>query len=304
MPLEDFNREVRERKLAHFTAAIEPALLKSVFSLPRLERLLNEDERLTSYIDIFDGTELRQIVGHQRATGQTNFDVVAEHLRRGATVRIRSADKFDPPLRELVENVERCLVGMCDGNVYLTPPAKPGFPPHFDITDVFVVQCIGKKHWRIYDDYTNKAELPLPNAGWEPERFKPTSPPRDFVLAAGDVLYLPRGVMHEAFCTDRESMHVTIGLASFTFADLLHKAVASAAASDIALRRRLPGFEADDAALEQLAQRAKDVLVRLATDSGSGAAAAARTHDGPAAPDTPTAAVAPTAAADERLAPY
>jgi hypothetical protein len=39
----------------------------------------------------------------------------------------------------LLELVERHFIGRCDGNIYLTPPGKPGFPPHFDITDVFVV---------------------------------------------------------------------------------------------------------------------------------------------------------------------
>jgi ribosomal protein L16 Arg81 hydroxylase len=267
LSLDDFNSRVREREMAHFKGAIGPTLLQSVFNLPRLERLLHEDNRLTPYIDIYDGTDLRQVVEQQRKPGQTNFDVVADRLRHGATIRIRSADRFDAPLRELIENVERRLVGRCDGNVYLTPPEKAGFPPHFDITDVFVVQCIGKKHWRIYDEYRNRAELPLPDAGWEPERFAPTSAPRDVELRAGDVLYLPRGVMHEAFCRDRESMHVTIGLAPLTFADLLRKAVAAAAASHIELRRRVPWSAADDAETERLAQQAQDLLVRLAADA-------------------------------------
>jgi len=268
MPLDDFNNQIRERRLAHFKAAIGPTLLDSVFSLPRLEHLLREEDRLTPCIDIFDGKDLRQFAGQQRKSGQTNFDVVADCLRRGATIRIRNAEKFDPRLGELTKGVEQHFVGRCDGNYYLTPPGNPGFPPHFDTTDVFVVQCIGKKHWRIYDHYTNMSELPLAEAGWELERFKPTSPPRDFELGRGDVLYLPRGVMHEAFCTDRESMHLTISLASLTFADLLRKAIASAAATDIELRRRVPWLATDgDGNPERLAQQVKERLVRLATDS-------------------------------------
>ena len=268
MPLEHFNDEVRERRMAHFKAAIEPTLLETAFNLPQLERLLREESRLTPYIDIFDGTHLRQFGDQQRKPGQTNFDVVADNLLRGATIRIRNAEQFDPRLGELTSTIARHFAGRCSGNVYLTPPGKAGFPPHFDTTDVFVVQCIGKKHWRIYDHYTNMSELPLAEAHWEPERFKPTSPPRDFELGLGDVLYLPRGVMHEAFCTDRESMHLTISLASLTFADLLRRAIGSLAATDIELRRRVPWVAAnDDAETERLAQQAKDRLVRLATHS-------------------------------------
>jgi ribosomal protein L16 Arg81 hydroxylase len=268
MSIEDFNDQVRERRVAHFKAAIEPTLLESVFNVVRLEHLLHQENQLTTYIDIFDGTHLRQFVDQQRKAGQTNFDIVAEYLRRGATIRIRQAEKFDLRLGELTKVIERHFVGRCNGNVYLTPPGKAGFPPHFDMTDVFVVQCAGKKHWRIYDQYTNKSELPLAEAGWEPERFNPTSPPRDFELCRGDVLYLPRGVMHEAFCSDRESMHLTISLASLSFADLLKKAIASAAATDIELRRRVPWFAVDDdGETERLAQQAKERLIRLATDA-------------------------------------
>jgi ribosomal protein L16 Arg81 hydroxylase len=268
MPLQDFNEQIRERRLAHFKSVIEPTLLDTVFGLPRLERLLHEESRLTPYLDVFDGTDLRQLVEQRRKPGQTNFDVVADDLRRGATIRIRNVERFDPPLAELIEGVEHHFVGQCAGNVYLTPPEKTGFPPHFDLTDVFVVQCNGKKHWRIYDHYTNMSELPLPDVRWEPERFKPTSAPRDFELGRGDVLYLPRGTMHEAFCTDRESMHVTISLASLTLADVLRKAVTSAAASDIELRRRVPWSSAADAGeIERTAQYVKDRLVRLSGDS-------------------------------------
>jgi len=268
MPLQDFNGQVRERHMAHFKAAIEPSLLETVFNVARLESLLHREPRLMPFVDIFDGTSLRQFAEHQRRPGQTNFDVVSESLLRGATIRVRNAEKFDAALGELAQRIERHFVARCGGNIYLTPPGKAGFPPHFDMTDVFIVQCSGKKHWRIYDHYTNKSELPLAEGKWEPERFIPTAPPRDFELDRGDVLYLPRGVMHEAFCTDRESMHLTISLASLTFADLLRKAIASAAASDIELRRRVPWIAAsDDGETERLAREAKDRLVRLATDT-------------------------------------
>lgn len=268
MPPEDFNDRVRERQVAHFKAALAPSLLDGIFNMPRLERLLRADDRATPYIDIFDGTQLKQFVDRDRQPGHTNFDVVAASLRGGATIRVRSAEAFDAELGELTKALERHFVGRCSGNVYLTPPREAGFPPHFDLTDVFVIQCAGKKHWRIYDRYANMAELPLAEARWEPDRFKPLSPPRDFELNRGDVLYLPRGVMHEAFCTDRESMHLTISLTSLSYADLLRKALAAAAAADVELRRRVPWLATDDAAAaERLAQQAKNLLLQLAADA-------------------------------------
>jgi hypothetical protein len=265
-----FDAQIRERRAAHFKATLPPALLDGVFNVTRFERLLREHEGLAPYLDVFDGTDLRQYVD-LRQPGQTHFDLVAEYLRRGATVRLRNAEAFDADLGALLKSLELQLAGRCSGNIYLTPPSKPGFPPHFDLTDVFVIQCAGKKHWRLYDRYTNMTELPLGDARWDPERFKPVTPPRDLYLNRGDVLYLPRGYMHEAFCEDRESLHLTISLAPLTFAELLGKAVRAAAAADPELRRRVPWSAASSAAERaSAAEQAKAFLTRLAVAADFG----------------------------------
>ena len=267
LPPARFDDEIRERRAAHFKAALPPALLDSLFSVPRFERLLRDNDALAAHLDVFDGTDLRQYVD-RRQPGQTHLDLVGEYLRRGATIRLRSAELFDAELRELTQALEDRLAGRCSGNIYLTPPGKRGFPPHFDLTDVFVIQCAGKKYWRLYERYTEMTELPLGDARWDPERFKPACVPQDLELTRGDVLYLPRGYMHEAFCEDRESMHLTISVASLTFADLLRKAVGAAAETDIALRRRVPWPAADaEAGLERVAEHAKTLWARLAADT-------------------------------------
>jgi len=38
----------------------------------------------------------------------------------------------------------------CYANTYLTPPASQAVPPHADDRDVFVIQLLGKKHWKVY----------------------------------------------------------------------------------------------------------------------------------------------------------
>jgi ribosomal protein L16 Arg81 hydroxylase len=270
--LEDFNEQIREQRVAHFKAAFDPAQVDSVLTVARLERALHDHAEMTLNIDIFDGTDLRQIVDKARRPGQTNFDIVAERLQRGDTIRVRAIEKFDAQLGALLTALELELLGQCDGNVYLTPPGKGGFPPHFDTTDVFVVQCAGKKHWRIHDSYEGMTELPLPDAGWTPGRFEPNSPPREFELNRGDVLYLPRGVMHSAYCTDRESMHLTISLAPLTVADLLREVISSAAEADIDLRRRVTWRAAgDDSDAQRLADLTKERLLRLVAAADFGA---------------------------------
>jgi ribosomal protein L16 Arg81 hydroxylase len=41
----------------------------------------------------------------------------------------------------------------------------------------------------------------------------------EFELRAGDTLSLPRGLVHEAISTDETSLHVTVGVLSWTWFD-------------------------------------------------------------------------------------
>ena len=77
------------------------------------------------------------------------------------------------------------------------------------------------EEWVIHKDYVDQTSLPTADTPWELERYKPLGPGQNMVLRLGDVLYLPRGVMHAARCTDQHSLHLTISLESLTYADVL-----------------------------------------------------------------------------------
>jgi ribosomal protein L16 Arg81 hydroxylase len=62
----------------------------------------------------------------------------------------------------------------------------------------------------------------------------------EFDLRAGDTLYLPRGLVHEAISTDETSLHVTVGILSWTWFDFLLEAVERLASSDCQVRAALP----------------------------------------------------------------
>jgi bifunctional lysine-specific demethylase and histidyl-hydroxylase NO66 len=100
-----------------------------------------------------------------------------------------------------------------------------GFAPHFDDVDVYILQVEGRKRWRLYP--------PLPG------HALPRYSSRDFVeaevgacmldtiLEPGDMLYLPRGTIHQAEALPSEhSMHLTVSAEQRrTWADLLGIAV-------------------------------------------------------------------------------
>lgn len=59
-------------------------------------------------------------------------------------------------------------------------------------------------------------------------------------LSPGDLLYIPRGFVHQAVASHGTSVHVTIGVHATTWGDLLGLAVAQESRADASLRETLP----------------------------------------------------------------
>ncbi len=164
-------------------------------------------------------------------------------------------------LRPLVASFESTLGSRIGVNMYLTPKNAKAFGRHFDTHDVYVLQIAGRKQWRIYDP---PAELPVENFfPGRPELFD-TKPPyardfptptefdsmRELTLHAGDLLYLPRGVTHEALTTDSLSMHLTIAAPAITWYEVFVHALQESMRDEPELRRALrPPFGDGEAGL-------------------------------------------------------
>jgi Cupin superfamily protein len=265
MSIHTFNADVREKRAARFEGALKPEMLGEVFDFVRLESLLSSEGIPLAYIDVFDEGQLTRLVDMQYKSGKTGLAVVAARFSGGSTIRVRDIDRFDVRLGSLAKEIQRLFAARSQINLYLTPPGKSGFAPHFDITDVFILQCLGAKQWRLFEEYSNRIDLPLMDTNWDPERFKPLSVPDPITLSAGDVLYMPRGVMHQAFCIERESMHLTISLMPLTISDLISRELQRVGADHIQFRQRVPWSVEEDAgnANEQIVQLVKSCLSEL-----------------------------------------
>jgi len=103
---------------------------------------------------------------------------------------------------------------------------------------VFVLQVSGKKRWIVYEPVVRLPLASQPQAGGHlvPDGAEPLL---DVELEAGDALYLPRGYVHAALTTDVASVHLTVGVLSTTWFDVLSDAV-SLAGADEAFRDALP----------------------------------------------------------------
>lgn len=88
---------------------------------------------------------------------------------------------------------------LCQVNAYISPPNTTALPAHSDLYPIFVAQIEGEKFWKIENDEWIK-------------------------LKAGDVLFIPAGIKHQAKTENQNSVHLTYGLHFLTAKDLDTKA--------------------------------------------------------------------------------
>ncbi|XP_037725863.1 bifunctional lysine-specific demethylase and histidyl-hydroxylase NO66 [Drosophila subpulchrella] len=163
----------------------------------------------------------------------------------GCSIRILNPSTYLPGLRQvcsILQEFFHCLVG---ANVYLTPPNSQGFAPHYDDIEAFVVQVEGRKRWRLYEPPLQSDQLARISSGnYDQEQLG--EPILDEVLEAGDVLYFPRGTVHQAVTEEEQhSLHITLSVyQQQAYANLLEKlmpiVLKKTVEQSVALRRGLP----------------------------------------------------------------
>ena len=204
-------------------------------------------------------------------TGVPHPGHVFSLYRDGGTIILAGLHMYLPKLFDLVRGLEFELSCRAQTNVYVTPGGNQGFDAHYDNHDVLCVQVTGAKQWDFHD-YEPKLELPFMGEAFDHGQFTPTRRIGTLRLRAGESLYIPRGVMHEARANDEPSIHVTIGFFMRSWSELLLEAVARLAKSHRGLRESLPfGYArgaADDAAFQERFRE----LLRHAADHADGRA--------------------------------
>lgn len=135
-----------------------------------------------------------------------------------------------------------CLVG---ANIYVTPPNSQGFAPHYDDIEAFVMQIEGKKKWYLYPPRDVNERLPRESS----ENFNQDDigePAITVTLKPGDLLYFPRGWIHQAKTVENShSIHITLSVYQKTayadlFEELMKQTVRKAIETNVAFRRGLP----------------------------------------------------------------
>ena len=170
-------------------------------------------------------------------TGTARVERIAAEFGRGATIVLQALQLRHPPLADFCRGLEAELGHPVQANAYYTPASAQGFTVHHDTHDVFCLQVEGEKRWLVYPPVV---ELPLKDQKYVPEMGEPGEAVLDVTMQSGDMLYLPRGWLHQAMTSDTASLHLTIGVNVFTWRDAVREALDEAAREDVGLRRGVP----------------------------------------------------------------
>ncbi len=235
LPTAEFERDYYEQRLIHIQRKTSP-YYDELLSVADLDNVLGTHSAKHPDISLVRGDSDVSRGDYANGAGRIQPLEVARLFDDGATVIFRQLQERVPTLARLCVALGRRFSSRVQTNVYLTPVDAQGFAPHWDTHDVFVLQISGTKRWSIYD---TKVRLPLRG-----QRFERGTVPGDvseeFELGPGSAVYLPRGLMHSARSTDQASLHITLGLTAFTWAEFLVESVNAAALEEESLRRNLP----------------------------------------------------------------
>ena len=230
-----------------------PGAFSGLLSLGDIDRYLGANDLHHPSVSLVD--HRRKIAPEEYTFPSGLIDVVKlfKLYDAGATMVLAQLEAHHQPLFECVRALEHDLSTRFQANVYLTPGNAQGFHPHYDSHDVFVAQVEGSKRWMLYD---HAVELPLRRQEFDPKETACGPLSQEFDLAPGDLLYIPRGLMHDARTSEGggHSLHVTFGALFTSWTELIAEALGRWALSDVHGRRSLPPAFAREAAASPAAK--------------------------------------------------
>jgi len=259
---EEFFSDFYEQK-ALLALRDEPARFNDLLSLDRIDEIIASVDLPAGSLDMARSDPPIRREDYTFSSGFVDRGAVVHHFQKGATIILPHLHQQDPVLADFCRAMENVFCTHLQTNIYLTPPGYQGFKIHYDDHDVFVVQVSGQKDWRFYN---TPIQNPFRGEGFSPDLHKPGDSVEEFTMKAGDCIYIPRGLMHDAQTSgDEPSLHITVGLIVKTWADLMLEAVSEVALRTPEFRRSLPpGFARDDYGKAEAQAYFKDLVSSFA----------------------------------------
>lgn len=242
-PVEEFMASFWEKK-PFLVQRNDPSYYANLLSRELIDEMLRKHN--IEYTKNLDVTSYREGVREtHNPDGRALPPDVWAFYEEGCSIRMLNPQTYLPGVYEMNVKLQEFFHCMTGSNFYLTPPNSQGFAPHYDDIEAFVLQIEGRKHWKLYSPRTASevlARVSSPNFSQE----EIGNPIMEVTLEPGDLLYFPRGIIHQASTVPgNHSLHVTMSVYQKNcWADLMElflpHALSQAAENHLELRRGIP----------------------------------------------------------------
>ena len=193
----------------------QPLLIRD--ALPGFKGLLTRDALISlAYSEEAQSRLVVQRNGRwQLKHGPLNDRDFARLPEKQWTLLVQDVNHFLPSARELLSKFRFIPHARLDDLMVSYAPKGGGIGPHFDSYDVFLLQGLGARRWQISaqldDAFIEDAPLRI---------LKNFYPEQEWVLEAGDMLYLPPKYAHNGIAED-DCMTYSIGFRAPSHEELM-----------------------------------------------------------------------------------
>ncbi|MBO9498471.1 MAG: cupin domain-containing protein [Novosphingobium sp.] len=169
-----------------------------------------------------DGVEARLVVhgadGWSLEHGPIPEDRFGELGTDPWTLLVQAVDQHVPEVAALIEPFRFVPDWRIDDVMVSYASDGGGVGPHFDRYDVFLVQGLGRRRWRVGGPCDEASEL-LPHG--QLRLLARLDPIDEWVLEPGDILYLPPGIAHDGIAVGDDCMTYSVGFRAPSRRELL-----------------------------------------------------------------------------------
>jgi len=191
----------------------KPLLIRQAF--PTFKGLLDPQELIElACSDDVQARLVRQMRGKWKLQHSPFEPEDFEGLKSPWTVLVQGVNHFLPEGAELLKHFNFIPHARLDDLMVSYAPKGGGVGPHFDAYDVFLLQGLGHRRWQISTqaDQTLVAGAPL-------RILKDFRVEQEWVLEAGDMLYLPPQCAHNGIAED-DCMTYSVGFRTPAYQEL------------------------------------------------------------------------------------
>ncbi len=216
-PLALLNQLTPETFLAEYWQK-KPLLIRQ--AIPQFEGLLTPDELAGLACEDEVQSRLVQFVkGQWQVTQGPMTEKTFKRLpEKDWTLLVQGVNHFLPEAADLLSQFSFIPHARLDDLMVSYAPDGGGVGPHLDSYDVFLLQGSGKRHWKISQqtDFTLIEDAPL-------RILKKFETEQEWVLEAGDMLYLPPQIAHWGVALGNDCMTYSIGFRAPKTQELAHE---------------------------------------------------------------------------------